>query len=291
MQLAQTEENSAWKAGMISLLAIWVNQEDVQQLLRESLDDEDPLVRSAAIKGLAPTQGARDLLRPFRNDDSRLVRIDAAWSTMNPDERDERSYQEVLRWLMFNSDQPTGAIRLGQFAMAEGKGDELEQYMRKVVAWDPAAYAYQMLGRALHANGKIGEAIEAMSRAVEMDGEAVDYRYALSLLVAEVGDLDRAIELLETSVEMEPRFGRAWYNLGLAYASREELDKSIEALIRAEQELPDVAEVPYARSTVHLRKGELAEAREASKKALYLSPDNEYLKSFQLQLDAMPDGQ
>ena len=82
------------------------------------------------------------ILKSLRADPSRLVRIEAAWSTLNPVEREPNSYQEVLDWLRAIGDQPAGALRYGQKALAEGKRDEAEQWMRKGVVWDPSASAH-----------------------------------------------------------------------------------------------------------------------------------------------------
>ena len=51
----------------------------------------------------------------------------------------------------------------------EGKREEAEAWMHKAVAWDPAAFTHDMLGRVLHANGKPSEAVSAFEKAIELD--------------------------------------------------------------------------------------------------------------------------
>lgn len=273
LRFAAEEEIALWRASLISLLSPWVYEDEVRQFAADELRHVEPIVRAAAVRALAPVTDAQDQLKAMRKDPVRAVRVQAAWSTMNPREEESRSNQEVLNWLRRICDEPTGAIRMGQKALADGSPAEAEEWMRKAVDWDPSAYTHHMLGRVLHARGNIDGAIDEISQAAELDPEGVDYPYALALLYAEQGETRHSLLHLKRTVELAPNLGRAWYNLGLAHAQLEELDMAIASLQKAEELSPGSPELPYARATIHLRQDNREAAQQAAKKALVISPN------------------
>lgn len=268
----QTEEIIFWRATLLTLLRPWVDQENVRALFRISLTHPHPLIRSAAVNALHGTADAYPLLTPLRQDSSRLVRLDATWATLNPLENEPVSYRELAAYLDTISDQPAGALRQGQRALAEQQPARAESWMRKAVAWDPSAVPHYLLGRVLHQIGRGGEAESMFRKAAELDPANAEYPYTLALLYGELNQPARALEQLKKSVALDPGFGRAWYNLGLAYAAAEQLPEAIGALTQAEALLPGTAEAPYALATVYARAGQPVAARSAAQRALAREP-------------------
>lgn len=275
LAMARSEEIISWRATLLTLMQPWAASPETRALLQESLAHEHPLIRSAAVNALRETEGTQALLKPLRHDPARLVRLDAAWATLHPIERDPASYAELVNYLNTVCDQPAGAIRQGQKALTEGLPGPAETWMRKAALWDPSAVPLYLLGRVLHQNGKLIEAESMFVNAAAYDPLNTEYPYTLALFYAETDRPRDALALLQKTVEIAPDFARAWYNLGLAYAGEKRMLEAMHALSRAETLMPQSADVPYALATLHLQAGSKAEARAAAQRALLLAPDYE----------------
>lgn len=272
LALTKTEEIIAWRATLLTLLRPWIEQDEVRAEFRAALSHPHPLLRSVAVNALHGTAEAYPLLIPLRRDPSRLVRLDAAWATLNPLENEPVSYRELSAYLDTICDQPAGALRQGQRALAEQQPARAESWMRKALAWDPSAVPHYLLGRVLHQLGKTGEAEALFRKAAELDPANAEYPYTLALLYGELNQPQRTLEELKKAVDVDPDFGRAWYNLGLTYAAAERLEEAAPALRKAEALLPGNPDAPYALATVYARAGQLPAARAAAQRALVCDP-------------------
>jgi tetratricopeptide (TPR) repeat protein len=278
LAFARQEEIAAWRATLVQLLDAWSSRPEVRSFLEASLAHESPLVRAAAIRGLGNTRNAYALLKPLRHDPSRLVRIDAAWATLNAIEGEKPSIDEVEAYLRHNSDQPAGAFRRSQYELAVQRPREAEAWLRKALAWDNSPQMHQLLGQFLNGQGRQEEALQELLKARDMAPNVADMHFVLALCYAEAGQTGLAIASLEKTVELDPAYGRAWYNLGLGYAQLERLPDALKALDRAEALMPDSPEPAYAAATIHLRLGETAKSGEAARRALKIQPDYEPAK-------------
>jgi predicted CXXCH cytochrome family protein len=284
LTLTAAQEIPMWRASLLALLGPWIAQNEVRDFCVAELGHADPLVRAAAADALAPRPDARAELARLFDDPSRNVRLEAAWSNPSGDGLPPALAAEQELWLTVNSDQPAGVIRRGQQALGRNDFAAAEHWLRRAVAWDPAAYTHRMLGRVLHAGGNLDGAITELTRAVELDPEAPDYPYELALMFAEKGDAAAAITHLQHTVENAPDFGRAWYNLGLAYAGQQKLASALHALGQAEQHLPTSPEPAYAAATIHARMDDLPAALAAAERALVITPNDPGLRGFTQQL-------
>jgi tetratricopeptide (TPR) repeat protein len=268
-RLAAAEEVPAWRATLVGLLAPWSDRTEAKAALAAGLRHESPMVRAAAVRALEASPEAAVLVQPLRRDPVRLVRLDAILTGLARGEPVGEGREEFDAYLAAGSDQPAGALRQANVALAENRLEDAERWIRKAVRWDAgSAVPQHTLGRVLNVRGRNAAAESAFARAVALDSANAEHRYALGLLYAEMGRLPDAVTALEKAVALEPRFGRAWYNLGLAYAQQERLDKAIEALERAEDLMPGSPDPPYARATVHARLGDDRGAREAMQEAM-----------------------
>ena len=119
LTLAKSEEIPAWRSVLVSLLGRWNAQPEVRAVLEKALVDPSPLVRSAAVRDLAQDPASASLIKPFCDDPSLLVRLDAAWGLHDARDPTHPSYGELVEYLAQISDQPAGALRQAQFAMDE----------------------------------------------------------------------------------------------------------------------------------------------------------------------------
>jgi len=273
IEMAREEEIPAWRAGLIGLFDPRELDTADGQFLKQSLDHESPIVRAAAIRGLAPVPGSYPLLHPLRKDPVRLVRLDASWATLHPSFRESASNTDLMTYLNHISDQPAGALRQAQLAITERRMEDAVQWADRAAKWDPSAAAVHMKGRVYHAAGRLPEAETALQEAVKLDPRVAEHHYALALLEAEMKHPQKALQALKATVKVDPEFGRAWYNLGLGHAALEQLEEAVNALLKAEALMTDSPDAAYARATVHLRQNDHARAREAIHASLKIQPD------------------
>lgn len=286
IEMAKVERIAAWRATACHLLEPWVFEESVTQALTAALVDESPLVREAALRILVHpcrqnAREVRDAVGKLLDDPIRSVRVAAAWDLVDTLDLASKAGKELTHALDINADQPTGRMRLSQFAYLRGNTKAAVQQIRKAIEWDPNSPPFHHdLAILLNMAGDNAGAIKALRRAIELDPNESEYPYKLALALAETGDVKGSMQQLEACVRLDPGNSRAWYNLGLAYHSNQEPQKAIEALLRAEATGPADASVPYARATIHAQLGQRDEAMQAAMRALQIRPD--YREAMQL---------
>lgn len=95
-----------------------------------------------------------------------------------------------------------------------------------LIAEDPEnPYFYELKGQILYESGKGAEAIDPMTRAVELKPEAPLLEVALAQALIEGGapdQIERSIKLLKSALQKENSNGFAWYQLSQAYDRRGE---------------------------------------------------------------------
>lgn len=274
LALLATEQNPAWQATLISLLAPHAARPEVAPVLVAAATNANPLVRSAALRASQGTPVATALLPTLRNDPARLVRLDAAIASAGTGEIPQHRVAEVEAYLRNISDQPAGALRRAEYCINLGRQQEAEMWARRAAQWDGSAEPQHILGIILNAAGKSDEALTVMQRAAQLGTNSASIHYDLALLYGERGRTAEAASALARAVIIEPRFGRAWYNLGLARAGLEKLDEALEALRQAERLLPGSPDPAYAAATIYLRQKKTSEARDAVRRALKNSPNH-----------------
>ncbi len=278
-RLAQQDPSGLWRAAALGLLGQWAEPGSIRPLLKVTAQDADPLVRAMTALACEPLAGPRDpeilgVLNQLLADPVRWVRIEAAWATRATLDRGSRAGRDLLAYLRYNQDQPSGALQLGVFEMDRGHPDTALPLLQQAVGWDGgSAPLREALAVALSLGGKKTEAVEQLEAACHLAPRDPECRLKLGLALDEAGRLPEAIAVLREAVKLDPRHVRAWYNLGLAYSAAEQPDAALEALGHAEALDPGAAEFPYARATVLARLGRTAEARAAAQRALTLAPD------------------
>ncbi len=272
--MTRAEKSAAWRSVATGLLAPWAGHPMVRPVLSDLLGDPAPLVRAAALRALEHARDERGDARPLLEDPVRLVRVEAAWILRKDLALESRAGEDLARHLACSADQPQGALQSGLFRLDRGGSKEAEAWFRKAIAWDSGSAPFrQALALAHEAQGDIKAAIGDLAEASKLAPADAEYPFALGLAHAAAGQLEEAVTALAVACELDPRFARAWYNLGLA-RSRLNLDiEAISAIGRAQAEDPEDPEYPFARATIHLRRKEVAEAREAALDALMIDPE------------------
>jgi tetratricopeptide (TPR) repeat protein len=210
----------------------------------------------------------------LQRDPSRLVRIDAAWATLERGAVDDTVDMELREWLDFNADQPAGALSLARAALREERLPTVPFWIERMLALDGSAGAQVMAGRLYHASGDLDSAARAFETATDLDAGLTEAWLLLGMLYAERGELASAASAFDTVTGHEPNNGRAWYNLGLARLQLGDLEQGMAALRRAEELTPNSADPAYAMALVLGQTGDLAAARRVLQRALQRDPDH-----------------
>jgi len=279
IRMLGTEPIPAWQATASHLLARWVMDPQAAKALMDQLSNKSPLVREAVVRTLvhqtrAGNEEVRKALQPMLDDESRSVRVAAAWALVDTLDLTHTAGRELTHMLDINSDQPTGRMQLSQFAYLRGDTPVAIRQIRKAIEWDPNSPPFHHdLAILLSTTGDMAGAVKALEEAIRLAPEEAEYRYKLALAMAETGDMPKAVAALEKTVELDPLNGRAWYNLGLAYNGMNQPEKAIEALLKGGIAEPSDYAIPYARATILARLGRRDEAIAAATKALQIRKD------------------
>lgn len=284
LSMAKSEEIAAWRATLVALLAPWRDQSEVQKALRGWLSDPSPLVRAAAIRTMTYAGGPVDIPDAVFHDPVRFVRLEAAWRrALNgqpvPDIEELRAYIDN------QSDQPAGAAKQAQWALARNDLPAAVTWARKAASWDrTSAPSQEMLAMVLYSAGDRAAARKAFATAMQLEPAQASPAFSLGLLLAEEGDLTGAIAAFEKAVAADEGFGRAWYNLGLARFQSGDTDKALEALRRAEAGMPGSGDAAYAAATILVQKGDKKAALAALDRALAQDPQHAPAKQLRSEL-------
>lgn len=276
-RLAKAEKIGYWRASALRLLGEFPTHPLTRPTLLEKVADHNPLVRASAAHTLIPFAREADAaaaLQKMLADDTRAVRIEAAWALRATLDTNTAAGRELLATMHFNSDQPAGAMQRGTFLVDRGDPEAALPWYEKAVSWDghsaatrdALAVCYSMLGRN-------AEAVRELEAACQVAPRELQLRYRLGLALNEAGRLNEAVANLEKAVKLEPRFSAAWYNLGLAYSQLERAEEALAALVQAETLDETSPRAPYARATVLARLGRTDEARRAARRAIELQRD------------------
>ncbi len=286
LEALKIEEVAAWRASLMHGLGAFIDREEARAALRAGLEEDHVLIRSAALRALAPLPDQLSVFDGLVNDENRLIRLDAAWNVLaHGGKIDGVAREELQRFLDNQSDQPAGALRQMQLALMERRDNDVTFWGERMLEWEPSPGAQIAYAQALNTLGRREEALAVFDAACAYDPPNAEAFYLRGLLLAETDRLDDAMASLMRAVEINPSNGRAWYNLGLAYSQTGDLVRALDALDKAHQAMPESADAAYAAATIHLRRRDRFKAIESLQRGLQHAPGHqpsrELLRSMQ----------
>lgn len=253
---------------------------------RESLGDEEPLIRQVAAASLEELPAKRRLawLFPLLRDPVRAVRLEAtrllaavpagAWP---PAGRSGFSgnLEELRSVLNYQSDFPQGRHNLGALLADLGQPAAAETQYRLAIAFDPLFYPARMnlsvLLSGAGRNAEAGEQLRTVLRDYPENGAAA---YSLGLLLAEENRPDEAEVWLRQAAERLPGQPRVNYNLGLLLQARGKMSEAGTALLAALCQEPDNGDFLFAAATHYLRRRQWTRAENFAGRLAKLFPDD-----------------
>ncbi|MGH0028467.1 MAG: HEAT repeat domain-containing protein [Myxococcota bacterium] len=237
-----------------------------------SLEDDDPLVRMAAVgamEGMAP-QDQVAALRPLLRDPVRAVRIEAARTLApledrlaRPDARADlrAALAEYRTSQTIDADRPEPHTNLGALHARRGELEAARSAYRQAIRVGPFFVpAYLGLAEVHRLEGREDLAEGVLLDALERAPELAEVHHALGLSRVRQGRDAEALTSLARAARLAPESPRfAWVH-AIALSSAGQTDRALAELERAWRAHPQEPELIFALATLQRDAGRLDEA-------------------------------
>ena len=270
------------RATAVGLLANYLSPVSLPSLER-ALKDEDGLVRSAALDGVAalPQPDRLRLVRPLLSDSLRVVRVEAASalaadaSRLTSAERPafDAAIAEYRAAQATSADRPESWSNLG--ALDAQLGDrasarrEYEQGLR-VGPW--FAGLWVNLADLLREQGDDAEGERVLRRGLAAAVDKASLHHALGLNLARQKRTDEALRELKQSVELAPDDSRYAYVYGVGLLSAGKTSEALATFESAVAKRPADRDLLVALVTTNRDLGRLVRAREYALRLMQAYP-------------------
>ena len=167
------------------------------------------------------------------------------------------------------------AFRQGNFLMTIGQiGRAIEAYSRAIDLDPKNAVAYGNRGVAYDIKGHTDQAIVDLNKAIELKPDDAVVYYNHGIVCQGKGDLDLAIKDYTKAIELGLNYAMVYYNRGKAYHTKDDNDRAVEDYSRAIKLKPDYVEAYINRGVAYRSKGKVDLAIKDYTKAIELNPSN-----------------
>ncbi|MCG6968341.1 MAG: tetratricopeptide repeat protein, partial [Gammaproteobacteria bacterium] len=296
-ELASNKDNpDIVRATAISLLDRYAYPR-LPDLLRQTLNDQSALVRTAALSALPmidPNQQL-ELGFPLLSDPIRLVRTTAASVLINVPANNisaekitimQSSVNEYLENQYYNADRPEGLTNLGTFYMNSQQFGEAEKYFKLAIEKGPAlAQAYVNLADLyrLQQQDQKGEAILHQGLKASLNKPPI--HHALGLLLVRQQKLEEALQHLKAAADQAPNQARYQYVYGVALQSSNGTPAAVKYLQKAYKQHPADINILYALASFNFEMGDTSAAQKYTSELLILAPQHQGAQQLMQQLD------
>jgi tetratricopeptide (TPR) repeat protein len=278
------EEIPMWKATLLDLAS---RAEPSSPRVLETADQfkahENASLQRVAVQILSSAGVPGAISQQLMDESPRNVRLVHYRNIAAELEEGSPQLEELMAYLDFNSDQPTGALQRASVLFQRGRVVDAESWIRKAIRWDEySPPLYEHLALVLNARGKPEEALDALQQAADLAPDEAGFPFMQALIHGELGNQQDVIRKLNRAVAIDPQFHRAHYNLGLALAAQEKLQESMEALQKAIETAPEetAADYYFALATVQQRAGKPIAATASANAALRINPQHPGANAF-----------
>ncbi len=164
---------------------------------------------------------------------------------------------------------------LGTAMAARGRLDDAIAQFRKAVELCPDySMGHSNLGAALNTKGDIGEGIRHCQWALRLNPNNADARYNLGVMDAAQGRLTEAITQFRRALELRPDYADAHDDLGNVLVRQGRFDEAVAQYRQSVEIQPDDPAFHYNLAGALAQQGKLAEAIEHFQQALEIDPAN-----------------
>ena len=138
---------------------------------------------------------------------------------------------------------PAKAIEMAGQLYSDGDFAQAERVCRQLISARPdSSDAHNVLGVTLARLGRMDEAVAALRRAIEINGQPASYHANLGEILRQAGRLDDASREIEQAIRLQPDNAQAHNNLGIVHYERQEFEAAVASYRRALELKPGMAE-------------------------------------------------
>ena len=207
--LTGTNESPYWRAVAAGLLWRWAGETNAQTAVVAGLGDSSPLVREKAARALGEAEHPENIpaLQQALNDQSRNVRVAAAWALKATVDEKCAAGKDLQASLDFDADQPTGQFHAAMFQLARQQPALALAHLQKGVEQD--AYSPPMrfeLAETLNAMGRTADALATLEQAEKLIPNDAEFPYARARILMSTGHLAEAKEAVQKALKLQPDF-------------------------------------------------------------------------------------
>ncbi|MEI7613529.1 MAG: tetratricopeptide repeat protein [Betaproteobacteria bacterium] len=167
----------------------------------------------------------------------------------------------------------SGLLERGQAALSAGNFVEATAAFEEFLQHDPDdALCWFLLGAAHHKMLKLCEAREAFLKAIALDSQHLQSRFALAAVCLDLGDAPTACTICLETTELFPESHEAWFSLGVSCEAKGEDVAALDAYGRALKLVPDHPGAFKNRRALLMAKGCVDEAVKLSRSVVSRLP-------------------
>jgi tetratricopeptide (TPR) repeat protein len=265
--------------------------------IKAAIGDPDPLVRAAAPRALPGTPPPRFVhaTAPLLGDPVRAVRIEAARAlagtdllALTPEQQTAlvRATAELVAAEMVDADRPEAHLNLGLLDLRRRQPIEAEGEYRTALRLDPNFVpALVNLADLDRARDMDDEGAELLKKAMAIEPDNADVRYALGLYLVRKHDYPEALDLLRRAHELMPDNLRYAYVYAVALNSTGAIAQALALLEEAHKKHPADRSTLTALVSIARDKGDFAAALRHARELLTLEPGNAQLQALASELE------
>jgi predicted CXXCH cytochrome family protein len=284
------------RASALPLLAPYASPTS-EPAIKRAIGDPDPLVRMAAPRALPGTPPPRfvDAAAPLLSDPVRAVRIEAARAlagtdllALTPDQQTAlvKATAELVAAEMVDADRPEAHLNLGLLDLRRRELSGAEAEYRSALRLDPNFVpALVNLADLDRARGLDEEGAELLKKAMAIEPDNADIRYAVGLYLVRKHDYPGALDLLRRAHELMPDNPRYAYVYAVALNSSGAAKEALALLEEAHQQHSADRNILTALVSITRDNGDFAAALRHARELLALDPGNAQLHALVSDLE------
>ncbi|HWZ69809.1 MAG TPA: tetratricopeptide repeat protein [Stellaceae bacterium] len=265
--------------------------------LNAAIADPDPLVRSAAPRALSASasEATRQAVASLLRDPIRAVRIEAVRAlagtdllSLTPELQTAMvsATKELVAAEMVDADRPEAHLNLGLLDLRRRQMPEAEAEYRTALRLDPGFVpAMVNLADLDRLRGVDQEGAELLKKAMTIEPNNADVRYALGLSLVRRHDYAGALDLLRRAHELVPDNARYAYVYAVALNSTGAPGEAMTLLEEAHQRHPADRDTLMALVSIARDKGDFALALRYARELVTLDPGNAQLRALLSDLE------
>ncbi|MGA7264236.1 MAG: tetratricopeptide repeat protein [Stellaceae bacterium] len=273
------------RASALLLLAPYVTPAS-DPAIKAAIADANPLVRMSAPRALpaSPPPAVIQTIAPLLSDAVRAVRIEAARAlagtdllALTPEQQTAlvKATAELVAAEKVDADRPEAHLNLGLLDLRRRELPEAEAEYRTALRLDPAFVpAMVNLADLDRARGMDQQGVELLRKAMTIEPDNADVRYALGLSLVRRHDYAGALDLLRRAHEVAPDNARYAYVYAVALNSIGSPNDAMVLLERTHQQHPADRNVLIALVSIAQETGELANALLHARELVALDPSD-----------------